>query len=101
MAALPQSEQGKIRPPTQMTIEVILYFGELNALKLTLKTLNNSIDKFIIIEAKKDEKGNPKPRHFFRQQRYVKPYWKKIEYFIVDDLNNIQEIDKILKSFTP
>lgn len=82
-----------------MTTEVIFYFGELNALKLTLKTLTDSVDKFIIIEAKKDGEGHEKIRYFFRDQRYVKPYWKKIEYFVVDNINNTEQINKILKSF--
>ncbi len=82
-----------------MTTEVIFYYGELQQLKLTLKNLDPHTDTFIIIEAKKDEQGNEKPRHFFKQQRYVKPFWKKIEYFVVNDIHNTEEINKILKPY--
>jgi hypothetical protein len=82
-----------------MTYEIIFYFGKLDALKLTLKTLNESVDKFIIIEAKKDEQGKEKPRYFFQQERYVEPYWKKIEYYVVDTMESTEEINKILKAY--
>lgn len=66
-------------------IDVILYNGETQMLKLHLGMLENYVDKFIIVEANKTFTGNDKPLHFFRTQRYFERWWPKIEYFIVND----------------
>lgn len=54
-------------------------------LKLHLAILDPYVDKFIIVEANKTFTGNNKPLYFFAQERYFKPYWKKIEYYVVNN----------------
>lgn len=82
-----------------MNIEVIFYSGDLKPLKLTLQELNPLVDRFVIIEAKKDERGKQKPRFFFRQERYVEPFWPKIDYFVVDSMDATEQINKILEHY--
>lgn len=81
-----------------MTVEIIFYFGQLQQLKLTLKELNPVVDKFVIIEAKTED-GKQKPRYFFQQERYVEAYWPKIDYFVVDSMDSVEEINKILERY--
>lgn len=66
-------------------IDVLLYNGETQILKLHLGMLENYVDKFVIVEANKTFTGKDKPLHFFRTQRYFEKWWPKIEYFIVND----------------
>lgn len=68
-----------------MVIDVFTYNGETAVLKLHLATLYDYVDKFIIVEANKTFTGNPKPLYFFRDERYFKPWLKKIEYYIVNE----------------
>ncbi len=82
-----------------MTIEIIFYFGDLQQLKLTLNNCGNSVDRFIIIEPKKNTEGKQTPRFFFRQERYVEKYWPKIDYYLVDDIHDEEGINKILESY--
>lgn len=68
-----------------MVIDTFTYNGETQILKLHLGVLNDYVDKFIIVEANKTFTGFDKPLYFFRDQRYFKPWWKKIEYYVVND----------------
>ena len=82
-----------------MIIDSFTYNGEKEMLRLHLSMLSSYVDKFLIVEANQTFSGYKKPLYFFRDQRYVKPFWKKIEYFVVNDIENTEEIQKILKSF--
>lgn len=66
-------------------IDVFTFNGEREILKLHLSILGDYVDKFIIVEANKTFSGYDKPLYFFRDQRYFKPWWKKIEYYVVND----------------
>lgn len=66
-------------------IDIMTYNGELEALKLHLNILNDYVDTFIIVEANQTFSGQPKPLYFFQQQRYVRQFWKKIRYYIVNN----------------
>lgn len=66
------------------TIDTFTYNGEMQILRLHLSILNKYVDKFIIVEANKTFTGNDKPLYFFQQQRFFKPWWSKIDYFVVD-----------------
>ena len=83
-----------------MTIEIIFYFGDLKQLKLTLTNVGNSVDRFVIIEPKKNAEGKQTPRYFFQQERYVEKYWPKIDYYLVDDIHSEEQINKILDRYT-
>ena len=62
-------------------IDVMTFNGENAMLKLHLSILNNYVDKFVIVEANKTFSGQTKPLYFFRDERFFKPWHKKIEYY--------------------
>jgi beta-1,4-mannosyl-glycoprotein beta-1,4-N-acetylglucosaminyltransferase len=64
-----------------MVIDCFTYNGETAILKLHLSILSDYVDKFIILEANKTFTGHDKPLYFFRDQRFFKPWWKKIAYY--------------------
>lgn len=68
-----------------MIYDIFTYNGEREILKLHLSILNDYVDKFIIVEANKTFSGADKSLYFFRDQRYFKPWWKKISYYVVND----------------
>lgn len=68
-----------------MVIDCFTYNGETAMLKLHLSILNDYVDKFVIVEANKTFTGNVKPLYFFRDQRFFKEWWKKIEYYPVTE----------------
>lgn len=70
------------------TFDIFTYNGELAALKLHLSITNPFVDKYIIVEANQTFSGQPKPLYFFQQQRFVKPFWPKIQYYVMNDWNN-------------
>lgn len=72
-------------------IDSILYNGERDILKLHLAVLNPYVDRFIICEANQTFTGSQKPLYFFRDQRYFKQYWPKIQYYVINDWED-QEI---------
>lgn len=67
-----------------MVVDVFTYNGETAMLKLHLSVLDKYVDKFVIIEANKTFTGIDKPLYFFRDQRFFKEWWKKIDYYVVD-----------------
>lgn len=73
-------------------IDAFHYNGERDILRIHLNVLDRYVDKFIILEAKHTFSGKPKPLYFFRDQRYFKPWWHKIEYFVVDEDYTDEEI---------
>lgn len=79
-------------------ISCFTYNGETAVLKLHLNILDKYVDKFIIVEANKTFTGHPKPLYFFRDQRYFKPWWKKIEYYVVNQWDDPQLWDMANKS---
>ncbi len=81
-----------------MVIDIFTYNGEFQILKLHLAVLNDYVDKFIIVEANKTFTGTNKPLHFFRDQRYFKEYWKKIEYYVVNNWDDVGIWDMAAKS---
>ena len=81
-----------------MVIDSFTYNGEFQMLKLHLAVLNDYVDKFIIVEANKTFTGYDKPLHFFRDQRYFKDYWKKIEYHVVNNWDDVGIWDMASKS---
>lgn len=81
-----------------MIVSVFTYNGETAILKLHLSILAPYVDRFIIVEANKTFTGNEKPLYFFRDQRFFKPWWKQIDYFVMDDWDDTQLWEKALSS---
>lgn len=72
-----------------MVLDIFTYNGEKDILRLHLGVLNDYVDKFIIVEANKTFTGNTKPLFFFREQNHFKKYWNKIEYYVVDNWDDV------------
>lgn len=63
--------------------DCITYCGEDFLLKLRFETLDNDVDKFIIIEGNKYFNGDEKPKLFNLEK--FKKFQHKIEYFFIED----------------
>lgn len=81
-----------------MTHSVFTYNGEIKTLQLHLGILDKYVDRFVIVEANKTFSGNDKPLYFFQQQQYVKDYWKKIDYYVVNDWDDTDLWEQAIKS---
>lgn len=81
-----------------MVIDVLTFNGENDILKLHLSILNDYVDKFIIVEADKTFTGAAKPLYFFRDQRFFRPWWKKIAYYPITEWDDINLWDMALQS---
>lgn len=81
-----------------MIYDIFTYNGEMKTLQLHLGVLNDYVDKFIIIEANKTFSGKDKPLYFFRHQQFVKEYWKKIDYYVVNDWDDTDLWEQAIKS---
>lgn len=77
---------------------VFTYNGETAILKLHLGVLYDYVDRFIVVEANKTFTGEKKPLYFFRDQRYFKPWWKKIDYYVVNDWDDPALWEMAIKS---
>lgn len=72
-----------------MIYDTFTYNGEFQVLKLHMSILGDYVDKFIIVEANKTFSGADKPLYFFRDQRFFKQWWKKIDYYVVNDWDDV------------
>lgn len=68
-----------------MVADCFLYTGERDILRLHLAILDRYVDTFIICEAKTTFEGKAKPLYFFRDQRYFRPWWNRIKYYVIDE----------------
>ncbi len=66
-------------------IEIFTYNGERDILKLHLSTTDSWVDKYIIVEANQTFTGKPKILYFFRDNRWFKKWWPKIDYYVVNN----------------
>lgn len=73
-----------------MIYDCFTYNGETAILKLHLNVLSKYVDRFIIVEANKTFTGHDKPLYFFRDQRYFKEWWNKIDYYVVDEWDDVE-----------
>lgn len=71
-------------------IDTFTYNGEFATLKLHLSILSPYVDRFLIVEANKTFTGNDKPLYFFRDQRFFKEWWPKIDYYVVNDWDDVE-----------
>lgn len=79
-------------------IDTFTYNGEMKILQLHLGVLDKYVDKFVIVEANKTFTGADKPLYFFQQQRFFKPWWHKIDYYVVDNWDDPELWDMANKS---
>lgn len=79
-------------------IDCFTYNGEMKVAQIHFGVLAPYVDKFIVIEANKTFSGFDKPLYFFRDQRYFKEWWKKIEYCVVNDWDDTDIWTQAIKS---
>ena len=65
-------------------IDCFMYFDEDLVLDIRLNTLNEKVDKFIIVEATRNHAGKPKKLNF-KIENFLR-FKDKIEYIVIDDL---------------
>lgn len=81
-----------------MVRDIFTYNGESAILKLHLSILDPYVDRFLIVEANKTFTGVDKPLYFFRDQRYFKEWWRKIDYYVVNDWDDVDLWGQALES---
>ena len=65
-------------------IDCFMYFDEDHLLEIRFNTLNNYVDRFVIVEANIDHAGNSRlPK--FNINKFLK-FKSKIDYILIDDL---------------
>ena len=77
---------------------VFTFNGENAMLRLHLNILNDYVDKFIIIEADKTFSGLTKPFYLLRDYRFFKPWWNKIDYYRINDWDDVKLWKQALES---
>ena len=65
-------------------IDCFMYFDEDLVLDIRLNVLRNAVDKFVIVEAKKDHAGNQKNLNF--DIKNFSKFKDKIHYIVIDNL---------------
>lgn len=60
--------------------------NELDILEIRLGTIGDLVDHIVIAEATVDQRGREKPLNFKKRSARFKPWFKKIEYVVVDDM---------------
>ncbi len=75
-----------------------MYNGEREVLDLHLGVLSPFVDTFVIVESKLTFSGNPKPLYLFQQERYLKPYWRKMYPYLCTDTYSQQEVENAINN---
>lgn len=77
-----------------MTYDCFTFFNELDLLEIRLNTLNDVVDRFVIAEATRTYRGQPKELLFEKNRGRFAAFADKIDYIVVDDLLPSEEIEK-------
>lgn len=67
-----------------MIYDCFSFFNELDILEIRLNTLNEVVDKFVLVEAPWTFTGNPKPLYFEENKERFKPFLDKIIHIVAD-----------------
>lgn len=68
-----------------MIYDCFTFFNELDLLDIRLHILNETVDKFVLVEATRTHANNPKPLYFKENEEKFKEFADKIIHIIVDD----------------
>lgn len=68
-----------------MVYDCFSFFNELDILEIRLNTLNEVVDKFVLVEATRTHSGLPKPLYFEENKQRFAPFLDKIIHVVVDD----------------
>ncbi len=78
-----------------MVYDCFIFWNELDILKLRLHTLDNVVDRFVLVESDRDHSGHSKPLHFKENQNRFVEFLHKIEYVVVRDMpDNCSRLDR-------
>ena len=77
-----------------MTYDCFTFFNELDLLEIRLNILNDVVDRFVIAEATRTHRGQPKELLFEKNRNRFAAFADKIDYIVVDDLLPSEEIEK-------
>lgn len=72
-------------PPKGRVIDTFIFNDELDVLDIRLATLNDTVDRFVLVEGTLTHSGKPKPLHFDINKDRYQQYLPKISHIIVDD----------------
>ena len=78
-----------------MIIDTFPFFNEIELLDLRLNYLNNSVDKFVLVEGTKSHQGKDKKLYFEENKSEFKKFENKIVHHIIDDYPPIEDKKKI------
>lgn len=79
-----------------MTYDCFTFFNELDLLEIRLNTLDGVVDRFVIAEATRTHRGQPKELLFEKNRDRFAAFADKIDYVVVDDLLPEEEVAKDL-----
>ena len=68
-----------------MIYDCFSFFNELDTLEIRLNTLDDVVDKFVLVEAVWTHTGKPKPLYFAENRDRFKPFLDKIIHIVVND----------------
>ena len=68
-----------------MIYDCFTFFNELDLLEIRLNTLNDIVDKFVLVESTKTFTNKDKPLYFEQNKQRFEKFLHKIEHIIVDD----------------
>jgi len=68
-----------------MIYDCFTFFNELDLLEIRLNILNDTVDKFVLVEATKTHSGKNKPLYFEQNKERFKKFCDKIIHIVVDD----------------
>lgn len=77
-----------------MIYDCFTFFNELDLLEIRLNTLAPVVDRFVIAEATRTHRGQPKELLFEKNRERFAAFADKITYVVVDDLLPEEEISK-------
>jgi beta-1,4-mannosyl-glycoprotein beta-1,4-N-acetylglucosaminyltransferase len=73
------------------TYDCFMFFNEFDVLELRLRTLNEAVDTFVLVESKQTHSGNPKPLYFQENKERFSPWLHKIRHVVVDERIDTQD----------
>lgn len=71
-----------------MIYDCFAFFNELDLLEIRLNTLNDVVDRFVLVEATRTFQKKEKPLFFEQNKERFKPFLHKIEHVVVDEYPN-------------
>lgn len=73
-----------------MIYDCFLFFNELDLLKIRLNELNDSVDKFVLVESSKTFSGKNKPFYFEKNKTKFKKFLPKIIHLKISDFSGVK-----------